>query len=275
MPSISTAAMPAKAMVLFVGDHVRWIEAIADHFRTDEVSVVVADGGGDAVDVAQRLQPGFVALDVDSLGDSAVQACRGIRDVCDAHVTMWANAGNDSIVVAGFRAGADDVLTGPRSSRELAARVRAALRRWKAFEARTQSVGAAPQRYSYGSMSVDVVRREVQVAGERIGVTRTQFDILVELARRHGAVVTCQELIEAVWGSHSNGNAERVGVHIGALRRRLGDDLEEPRLVLNVRGVGYRLALAHDGIDAAPCGGVETIPLNSDAPGVQFALGRG
>ncbi|MCP9276548.1 response regulator transcription factor [Mycolicibacterium sp. CAU 1645] len=238
--------------------------------------MVVAAGGGEAVDVAQRRQPGFVALDVDSLGDSAVQACRGIRDVCDAHVTMWANAGNDSIVVAGFRAGADDVLTGPRSSRELAARVRAALRRWNAFEARTQSVGAAaPQRYSYGSMSVDVVRREVRVAGERIGVTRTQFDILVELARRHGAVVTRQELIEAVWGSHSNGNAERVGVHIGALRRRLGDDLEEPRLVLNVRGVGYRLGLAHDGIDATPCGGVGAIPLKSDGPGLQFALGRG
>lgn len=240
----SMTAIPAPTMLLIVGDHLRWIEAVADHFRADEVSLVVADDAGEAVGVAHRLRPGFVALDVDSLGGSVMQVCRGIREVCDAHVTMHSSADNENVVVAGLRAGADDVLTGPRSSRELAARVRAALRRWTATEARVERGDAAPPRYSCGSLSIDVGLREVRVADERIGLTRTQFDILVELARRRGAVVTRRDLTEAVWGPRSNANAERVGVHIGALRRRLGDDPDDPELVLNVRGVGYRLAVA-------------------------------
>ena len=268
----STTAIPTPATVLVVGDHCRWIEAVADHFRADEVSLVVADDGGEAVGVAHRLRPGFVALDVDSLGTSVMGVCRGIRDVCDAHVTMHSSAENENVVVAGLRAGADDVLTGPRSSRELAARVRAALRRWMANEVRAERGDAAPQRYSCGSLSIDVGRREVRIAGERIGLTRTQFDILVVLAKRHGAVVTRRDLMQAVWGSSPSGNAEQISVHIGALRRRLGDDLDDPALVLNVRGVGYRLAVAHHPVSTPPCEdtSAEVLPSGSvAAPAVQ------
>jgi DNA-binding response OmpR family regulator len=103
------------------------------------------------------------------------------------------------------------------------------------------------RRYSYGPLSIDVGRREVRIADERIGLTRTQFDILVELARRRGAVVTRRDLMEAVWGSRSSAT-ERVSVHIAALRRRLGDDSEEPALLLSVRGVGYCLAATPGGV---------------------------
>jgi len=249
----SMTAIPTPATVLIVGDHCRWIEAVADHFRADEVSLVVADDGGEAVGVAHRLRPGFVALDVDSLGTSVMGVCRGIRDVCDAHVTMHSSADNENVVVAGLRAGADDVLTGPRSSRELAARVRAALRRWMANEARAERGDAAPQRYSCGSLSIYVGRREVRIADERIGLTRTQFDILVVLAKRHGTVVTRSDLMQAVWGSSPSRNAEQISVHIGALRRRLGDDPDDPELVLNVRGVGYRLAVAPHPVSTPRC----------------------
>ncbi|WP_234904113.1 response regulator transcription factor [Mycolicibacterium frederiksbergense] len=170
------------ATLLIVGDHLKWIEVVANHFRADEVSLVVAGDGDEAVEVANRLRPGFVALDADSLGGSVMQVCQGIRDVCDAHVTMHSSLGNESLVVAGLRAGADDVLTSPRSSRELAARVRAALRRWTANEARAETGHMAPQRYSFGPLSIDVRRREVRIADVCIAVTRTQFDILMALA---------------------------------------------------------------------------------------------
>lgn len=260
----SMAAKLVPATMLIVGDHLRWIEAVADHFRTDEVSLVVVDGGEEAVGAAQRLQPGFVALDVDLLGGSVMQVCREIRDVCDSHVTMCSSAGNENVVVAGLRAGADDVLTGPRSSRELAARVRAALRRWQANEALAESDDPMPRRYFHGPLSIDVGRREVRIEDERIGLTRTQFDILVELARRRGAVVTRRDLMEAVWGSRSSPNTERISVHITALRRRLGDDYEEPALVLSVRGVGYRLALAPRRVTVPQCGGN---PMSSPVTG--------
>ena len=255
----SRMAIPAPAAMLVVGDHLRWVEAVADHFRADEVALVVADDGGEAVDVAQRLRPGFVALDVDSLGVSVMQVCRRMREVCDAHVTIWSRTGHDNIVVAGLQAGADDVLTGPLTSRELAARARAALRRWRAYEARTDSSGLTPQRYSFGTLSIDVGRREVRVGGERIGLSRTQFDILLELAKGRGAVVTHRDLTEAVWGSGRRAHGERIGVHIGQLRRRLGDDPEDPDLVLNVRGVGYRLAVEPAGAAVAPCGAAAAV----------------
>lgn len=254
MRDVSTTVIPAPAAMLIVGDHLRWVEAVADHFRADEAALVVVDDGEEAVDVARRLRPGFVALDVDSLGTSVMQVCRTMREVCDAHVTMWSRAEHENVVVAGLRAGADDVLTGPRTSRELAARARAALRRWRAYEALAGASDAGSQRFAFAALSIDVGRREVRVAGQRIGLTRTQFDVLVELAKGRGAVVTHRDLAQAVWGSSRGGNPECVGVHIGQLRRRLGDDPENPDLVLSVRGVGYRLAVESAGAADEPYG---------------------
>jgi len=99
-----------------------------------------------------------------------------------------------------------------------------------------------PGRRMFGPLSVDVARREVLVADEQISLTRTQFDILATLAQRAGAVTTRQELLDAVWGPYWSGSANIVDVHIGQLRRKLGDDPSRPLLVLNIRGIGYRLA---------------------------------
>jgi DNA-binding response OmpR family regulator len=99
-----------------------------------------------------------------------------------------------------------------------------------------------PGRRMFGRLSVDVARREVLIANEQISLTRTQFDILATLAQRAGAVITRRELLDAVWGPYWSGSTNIVDVHIGQLRRRLGDDPSRPLLVLNVRGIGYRLA---------------------------------
>jgi DNA-binding response OmpR family regulator len=100
---------------------------------------------------------------------------------------------------------------------------------------------AALSRQVFGPLSVDVGRREVLVADELIRLTRTQFDILAALAQRGRRVTSRQELLDAVWGPSWAGCADVVDVHIGQLRRKLGDDPARPLLVLNVRGIGYRL----------------------------------
>jgi len=100
----------------------------------------------------------------------------------------------------------------------------------------------SPGRQMFGPLSVDVARREVFVADEQISLTRTQFDILATLVQREGAVTTRRELLNAVWGPCWSGSANILDVHIGQLRRKLGDDPSRPLLVLNVRGIGYRLA---------------------------------
>jgi DNA-binding response OmpR family regulator len=100
----------------------------------------------------------------------------------------------------------------------------------------------SPGRQLFGPLSVDIARREVFVADVQISLTRTQFDILATLVQREGAVTTRQELLNAVWGPYWPGSANILDVHIGQLRRKLGDDPSRPLLVLNVRGIGYRLA---------------------------------
>lgn len=94
----------------------------------------------------------------------------------------------------------------------------------------------------FGPLSVDIARREVFVADALIRLTRTEFEILATLAQRPGRVTTCREMLDAVWGPRWAGSTTNIHVHIGHLRRKLGDNPAQPLLVLNVRGIGYRLA---------------------------------
>lgn len=235
-----TAAQPALAVTL-IGNHAAWMEAVVDHFRRDEVAIALVDDCFRAVDSIERTHPGFIVLDVDAIDAAVLEVCRKIRAVTDAHITICGGRGGDAIVVAGFAAGADDVLTGRHSSRELAARMRAVLRRRVTTAAHARLLDGAPRRYTCGSLTIDVVRREVHVADDQIDLTRIQFDILVELAKRGGAVTTREDLVQAVWGPHGKANLESVTMHVGQLRRRLGEDPEAPDFVFSVRGVGYRL----------------------------------
>ncbi|HZJ40191.1 MAG TPA: response regulator transcription factor, partial [Demequina sp.] len=130
--------------------------------------------------------------------------------------------------------GADDYLAKPFSPRELAARVRAMLRRPRSPDT------SAPARV-FGGLVIDVAGREVSVAGERIELTRTEFDILDTLSGRPRAVLARRALLEAVWGEDWFGDDHVIDVHVANLRRKLGDDPAESRYVRTVRGVGYRM----------------------------------
>lgn len=233
---------PAALAVALIGNHAGWMEVIVDHFRRDEVTIALVDDCFRVVDMIERAQPHFIVLDVDSVDAAVLEVCRKARAVSDAHITICCRRGGEAVVVAGFTAGADDVLTGHHSSRELAARMRAVIRRHMAAATDSPLVDRAPhRRYTCGSLTIDVAQREVQVADEHIDLTRIQFDILVELAKRGGAVTTREDLVRAVWGPHGKANLESVTMHVRQLRRRLGDDPERPEFVFSVRGVGYRL----------------------------------
>jgi DNA-binding response OmpR family regulator len=234
----------ALLSVLVVGDHVRWIEVVADYFRREEVSVTVADNGVDALAIAEGMRPGMIILDADSPDVDVLELCRRLRRFSDAHIIMWTARADEATVLAGFAAGADDFLTQARSSRELAARIRAVLRRCRRTPLGHMGLpwaNDAPRRV-FGLLSIDVARREVFVADEQISLTRTQFAILAALAARAGAVITRQELVDVVWGPCWAGSVNTIDVHIGQLRRKLGDNPARPLLLLNVRGIGYRLA---------------------------------
>jgi DNA-binding response OmpR family regulator len=140
----------------------------------------------------------------------------------------------------GLSVGADDYITKPFSPRELVARVHVMLRRPRATRTGALPVSEAPPRV-FGPLSVDVAGREVHLDGAPIPLTRTEFDVLAALAARPKLAFSRRQLIEAVWGETWVGDEHLVDVHIGHLRRKLGDDPAAPRFVKTIRGVGYRM----------------------------------
>jgi DNA-binding response OmpR family regulator len=135
----------------------------------------------------------------------------------------------------GLSVGADDYLVKPFSPRELIARIRAMLRRPRPSQA------PAPESVVVGNLEVDLEARVVSVDGEAVDLTRTEFDLLAAMVMRPRAALPRRQLIDEVWGADWYGDEHVVDVHIGHLRRKLGDDAAEPRFIRTVRGVGYGL----------------------------------
>ncbi len=245
------APASAALTVTLVGNHACWMEAFVDHFRRDEVEITLVHDGAQAVSAIEKNQPGLVIFDTDHLDAPLLEVCRRARAVSDGHITIYCSSGGESVVIAGFAAGADDVLIGHHSSRELAARIRAVARRRKRPAPHTNRRGEMPWRYICGSLTIDVTRREVRLAGIEVHLTRTQFAILVELVRHGGAVTTREDLAEAVWGPKDRANLESITMHVGQLRRKLGEDADRPAFIHSVRGVGYRLGPSVRSVESA------------------------
>ena len=139
--------------------------------------------------------------------------------------------------VTGLTLGADDYVTKPFSPGELVARIKAMLRRPRVLS----SPGTTTPARTFGSLHIDVDGREVLLDGDPIVLTRTEFDILAALSARPGLVFSRRSLLEAIRGEGWIGDEHLVDVHIGHLRRKLGEDAAAPRYVMTVRGVGYRM----------------------------------
>jgi len=137
--------------------------------------------------------------------------------------------------VAGFAVGADDYLTKPFSLRELTVRVKAILRRIERIRAATN--GSEP--IERGPLSIDPARRRVMVDGADVQLTPLEFDILAALARSPGVVLTREQLMDGVWGYRDFGGGRVVDSHVARIRRKLGEDGQEPRFIQTVHGVGY------------------------------------
>jgi DNA-binding response OmpR family regulator len=229
-----TNAPPQR--VLVVDDEAPLAKLVAQYLTKDGFDTTVVGDGPSAVQEARDLRPDVVVLDLGLPGLDGIEVCRQLRTFTDCYVLMLTARSDEVDKLIGLSVGADDYMTKPFSPRELVARVRVLLRR-----PRTVGVadGVAPQ--TFGALSVDVDGREVRVDGAPVSVTRTEFDILAALATQPKIVFTRRQLIDTVWGDNWFGDEHLVDVHIGHLRRKLGDDADEPRYIRTVRGVGYRM----------------------------------
>lgn len=227
---------------LIVDDELPLAEVVASYLEREHFDAVVAGNGVDAIAVARELDPDVVILDLGLPGIDGFEVCRQLRTFSDAYVVMLTARDTEIDTVLGLTVGADDYITKPFSPRELVARVRAMLRRPRVVQSDTRAAASevAPPR-RFGALSVNVAAREVAIADEQILLTRTEFDILEALSGRPGMVLSRRQLLEMVRDGPWVGNEHLVDVHIGHLRRKLGDDAARPRFITTVRGVGYRM----------------------------------
>jgi DNA-binding response OmpR family regulator len=221
---------------LVVDDEPSLVRAVAEYLRHEGYTVDTAGDGDTALAAARTAPPDVVVLDLMLPGIDGVEVCRQLRTFSDAYVIMLTARTDEVDTLIGLSVGADDYLTKPFSPRELVARVKAMLRRPRT----AGPADAAPAR-RIGALTIDPQAREVHLTGQLVELTRTEFDILDALSARPRTVFTRARLVESVWGNGWIGDDHLVDVHIGHLRRKLGDDPTDPRYILTVRGVGYRM----------------------------------
>lgn len=194
--------------------------------------VTAADGPG-GLAIVRDDPPDVVILDWMLPGLDGLEVCKRLRAVGTTPILMLTAKDAVADRVHGLDAGADDYLVKPFSPRELAARVRALLRRPRV------GIGA-DNAWRAGELVVDPRRRSVTLSGNPVPLTTIEFDLITTLIREPGVVHTRQQLLDRVWGTDYVGDEHVVDVHLANLRRKLGENAARPRWVETVRGVGYR-----------------------------------
>lgn len=198
---------------------------------------VVADGA-EAIRVFPEEHFDLVLLDLMLPSLPGTEVCRSIRARSQVPIIMLTAKDSEIDIVVGLELGADDYVTKPYSSRELIARLRAALRRSGQGEAEPESVvdGALDEH----GIRLDGERHTLEVRGEEVSMPLREFELLELLMRHSGRVLTRGQLIDRVWGSNYYGDTKTLDVHIKRIRSRIEENPGQPELVTTVRGVGYR-----------------------------------
>jgi DNA-binding response OmpR family regulator len=217
-----------RRRVLVVEDELTIAESVAARLRAEGFDVELAHDGPGGVAAALADPPDLVVLDVMLPGFDGLEVCRRIHAVRPIPVLMLTARDDEADVLTGLAVGADDYLTKPFSIRELAARVHVLLRR-------VERAGAA-NALVLGDLEIDEAEHRVRRSGAEAHLTRTEFELLLHLARRPRTVLGRDRLLAEVWGWSDGASTRTVDSHVKALRRKLGADL-----IRTVHGVGYAL----------------------------------
>ena len=224
--------------VLIVEDNHDLAFGLRNNLEIEGYGVDVADDGPSGLAAARRNRPDLVVLDLMLPGMDGYRVLRQLRDDgLTMPVLILTARGEEADKVRGFRFGADDYVTKPFGVLELLARIEALLRR-----SRPATPATSDRSERFGEIEVDASTRSVRRNGDDVPVTPMEFDLLVALLRRNGAVASRLELLKEVWGHSSAVLTRTVDTHIGELRRKLERDASTPKHILTVRKAGYRLA---------------------------------
>jgi two-component system alkaline phosphatase synthesis response regulator PhoP len=224
----------AGKRVLVVDDDVKTVELVKLYLNRDGYRVLTAYDGVDALRLARERHPDLIVLDLMLPGIDGLQVCQTLREESDVPIIMLTAKTTDEEKLAGLDLGADDYVTKPFSPRELAARVRAVLRRLPGER--------GPVEIKHGELTVNFLKHEAFLAGRPLNLTPVEFKLLAVLIKEPSRVFSRAQLIENAFGYDFEGFDRTIDVHVLNLRRKLEPDPSHPRYIKTVYGAGYKLS---------------------------------
>ncbi|HET9015199.1 MAG TPA: response regulator transcription factor [Thermomicrobiaceae bacterium] len=224
-----------KNLILVADDDAPILRLVRTKLQADGYSVVTAMNGQEAIDVFEKERPDIVILDLMMPVVDGFEAMQRIRGLSNVPVIMLTARSGQSDKIRGLDLGADDYVTKPFSPDELSARVSAVLRRAKG--------GAAPtsQMLEYDHVTIDLANRQVTVDGREVRLSRTEWELLYQLASNAGRVMMHSELLSRIWGPEFRDETYYLRTWVSRLRAKLEDDRDHPALITTFPGLGYRL----------------------------------
>lgn len=224
----------AGKKILVVDDDVKTVELVKLYLNRDGYRVLTAYDGVEALRQAREGHPDLIVLDLMLPGIDGLEVCRTLRNESDVPIIMLTARTTDQDKLTGLSLGADDYMTKPFSPRELAARVRAVLRRLPGER--------GPNEIKYGKLTVNFLQHEAYIANEPLNLTLVEFRLLGVLIKEPGRVFSRAQLIEKALGYDFEGFDRTIDVHILNLRRKIEPDPKHPRYIKTIYGAGYKLA---------------------------------
>lgn len=235
-----------QATILVVEDEPSFVEALQIGLTREGFSVEVADDGRSAIALFRATNPDLVLLDVMLPGRSGVDICREIRSESAVPIIMVTAKSSEIDTVVGLEVGADDYVTKPYRMRELVARIRAQLRRATLTPSENEGADtdSTGELHRVGEVQLDANQHLVTVDGAPVALPLKEFELLRQLLKNVGNVMTREVLIERVWGADYFGDTKTLDVHVKRLRAKLERDPSNPSRIVTVRGVGYKFERA-------------------------------
>ena len=227
----------AGKRVLVVDDDVKTVELVKLYLNRDGYRILTAYDGVEALRLARESHPDLIVLDLMLPGVDGLEICRTLRDESDVPIIMLTARTTDQDRLTGLEIGADDYVTKPFSPKELAARVRAVLRRLPGER--------GPNEIKYGQLTVNFLKHEVSLADRSLNLTTIEFKLLGVLVKEPGRVFSRAQLIEKALGYDFEGFDRTIDVHILNLRRKLEPDPSHPRYIKTVYGAGYKFVVVN------------------------------
>lgn len=222
------------AYILVVDDEMEIVRALRRTLTAHGYRVFTASSGEDAVEVTSKRRPDLLLLDLLLPGMSGLEVCRRVRAESNVPIIVLSVKGAERDKVEALDLGADDYISKPFGMDEVLARVRVALRHVARAQDGTQA------NFRVGPLQVDFALRRVQLDGQDVQLTPTEYDLLKVFIAHRGKILTRQMLLKAIWGPGTHARTHSLHVYVAQLRRKIEPTPENPRFILTIPGVGYR-----------------------------------